>query len=274
VGNIEHLSLNYGWFYELPPLYYFYLNRAGNQEAYWPLFGNVDLKPLRSTAWEVTYRRVVSPQSIYSLTYFYRQYEDLLDTSPYAVPAGARESDPKTILRYENHATARTSGLEMALKRDFGRGFNGAFLYTYLQSVGTASWPESYLLTLARGEERDSTSQAPLVWDQPHTFTFNLGYSSRSGLHVNILAQINSAAIATEWLSGEQNHLPVRNNLDVKVSKPVRWGGLRFEPFVEVRNLLDGRHIPLGQGGLDFSQPISPFGNESGRRIWVGILYR
>jgi hypothetical protein len=49
---------------------------------------------------------------------------------------------------------------------------------------------------------------------------------------------------------------------------------LRFEPFVEIRNVLDGKYITPGDGGLDLSQPLSLLRNQFGRQIWVGITYR
>jgi outer membrane receptor protein involved in Fe transport len=275
VSRNEHLSFNYGWFYELPPLYYLYLNRSGDREATLPIFGNVDLKPLRSRAWEVTYRRVVSPQSLYSLTYFYRSYVDLLDTSPYTVSASNSAETSKTAMRFENRARAYTSGLELAIKHDFGQGFNGALLYTYLHCTGTASWPESNLLRIARGENADeNTDPTALDWTQRHTFNFTLGYLSRTGWHINVLGRINSPAAYTDWLSGAQDKLSARHDLDVKIVAPVRWAGLPVEPFLEIHNVLDGKYITPGEGGLDLSQPNSLLRNQFGRQIWVGITYR
>jgi hypothetical protein len=273
VSKNEHLSFNYGWFYEIPPLYYLYLNRGGDQEATLPIFGNAE--PLRSRAWEVTYRRVVSPQSLYSLTYFYRSYVDLLDTSPYAVPASNAAEASKTVLRFENRARAYTNGLELAIKHDFGQGFSGALLYTYLHCNGTASWPESNLLRLARGENaNEETGQSSLDWTQRHTFNYTLGYLSRKGWLINVLGKMSSPAVVTDWLTGAQNKLSARHDVDVKIVAPVRWAGLPFEPFLEIHNVLDGKYITPGEGGLDLSQPNSLLRNQFGRQIWVGITYR
>jgi len=278
LSSNEQLSFNYGWFYELPPLYYLYLNRSGNQDASLPVFGNADLKPLRSRAWEVTYRRVVSPQSMYALTYFYRSFVDLLDASPYVVPAGdalpARRD--KTILRFENLGRAYTSGLELSIKQDFGPGVNGALLYTYLLSTGTASWPESNLLRLARGETTKVSRHAPLAWDQHHTFNYSLDYLSPAlrGWLFSVFGKINSAATFTDWLTGRHNKLSVRHDVDIKMAAPLRWAGLRFMPFVEIHNALNGKYLTPGAGGLDLSQPNSLLRNQFGRQIWVGVTYR
>jgi len=274
LSNKEHLSFNYGWFYELPPLHYLYLNRSGNQDASLPVFGNADLKPLRSRAWEVTYRRVVSPQSMYALTYFYRSFVDLLDASPYVVPAGSQSAGSKTILRFENRARAYTSGLELSIKQDFGPGVNGALIYTYLLSTGTASWPESNLLRLAHGETTKVSRHTPLAWDQHHTFNYSLDYLSRQGWLFSVFGKINSPAAFTDWLTGQHNKLSVRHDLDLKMAWPVRWGALRLAPFVEIHNALNGKYLTPGDGGLDLSQPNSLLRNQFGRQIWVGIMYR
>ncbi|MGH7450650.1 MAG: outer membrane beta-barrel protein, partial [bacterium] len=271
VSPIEHLSFNFGWFYELPQLHYLYLTRAGNSEARWPLAGNVDLKPHRATAWEITYRRVPAPQSVYSVTGFYRLYDDLVDAFPYVERA---VSAADTVLRYENRAQASTTGFEVAFKRDFGNGFNGGFYYTHQRSLGTASWPESNLLALARQENHINQSRAPLAWDQHHTFTFNINFESRKGLFFDVFGKLNGPATAADWLTGERTHLPWRHDVDLKLVVPVRWDKLRFEPFVEIHNLFDERYNTPGEGGLDFSEPLSNFSSQIGRQILVGIMLR
>ncbi|MDZ7343301.1 MAG: TonB-dependent receptor, partial [candidate division KSB1 bacterium] len=209
-----------------------YLNRAGEQQGYWSLHGNTDLKPIGSKAWEINYRRVASPQSMYSFSFFHRRYDNLLDTSPFLVSNSATVANSGNALRYENRASARMSGFEVAFKHDFGKGFNGAFYYTYLKTAGTASWPESGLLAQARGQQEEETAmRSALAWDQRHTFTANLGYMSRSGFLVNLLAKIYGSAIATDWLTNDQQGLLARNELDFKISFPVQLGNkLRVGP--------------------------------------------
>jgi outer membrane receptor protein involved in Fe transport len=274
IGDVEHLSFHYGWFYELPPFYYLYLNNNAEQEAFWPILGNVNLKPLRAVAWEVTYRRAVSRQSVFSLSGFFREYKNLLDTEPHKLSEPASIENPATAFRYANNAKARISGFEAAFKRDFGKGLAGALTHTYSRSVGTASWPETSFLTRARGQTENGRLLFPLAWDQRHSVTLNMGYQKQNGLLVNLLAKFNGPATVTEWLTSQEHELPWRHDIDLKISAPLRWGGIRLEPFVEIRNLLDERYLTPGDGGLDLSQPITPFQSEFGRRIWVGIVYR
>jgi outer membrane receptor protein involved in Fe transport len=219
----------------------------------------------------VTYRRVPAPQSVYAITAFYRTYDGLVEAFPLILP-GAGKAD--TVLRYENRAQASTTGFEVTFKRDFGRGFNGGFVYTNQRSVGNASWPESKLVALARQENDDEQARSPLAWDQYHTFAINFTYLSRKGILFDAFGKFNGPAATTDWLTGAPIHLPWRHEIDLKLVAPVRWDRLRFEPFVEIHNVLDERYAIAGEGGLDFSEPLSRLQQQTGRQIWVGIVYR
>lgn len=274
IGNIEHLALNYGWFYELPAFYYLYTNPEGNVSARWPIFGNTNIKPIRAKAWELTYRRVLAEHSTFSLTGFLRDFDNLIDTFPHDTQQNAADDKPQTVFRYENRAKASTSGIEAAYWQRFGRKFTTGLSYTYLTSTGTGSWPEATLLSRGRHETTNAYWEEPLAWDQRHAFKLNFAYHTRSGYLVSLLSRINGPATAVEWLSDARTELGWRHFLDLKVSAPVLHGlGLNVLPFLEVRNLLDQRSVDPEQGGIDFSQPSLEFEEHHGRRIWVGISY-
>ena len=140
IRNTEHLSINYGWFFELPSFYHLYLNSSGDTSARWPIFGNVDIQPIRARAWEVTYRRAISDRSVFTLTGFLRRYKDLIDTVAYPTVDENVPNGEEIVFRYENRATAIMRGVELAYRRQLGRHFSGRVTYTYLNSSGTASW--------------------------------------------------------------------------------------------------------------------------------------
>ncbi len=142
-------------------------------------------------------------------------------------------------------------------------------------SDGTASWPETNFLTLARGETSNGRMLLPLAWDQRHSLTFDLGYQNpASGWLVNVLTQINGPATASNWLTNEEIDLPWRHDIALKVAAPFRWSGLRLEPYVEIYNLLNERYTTPGEGGLDLSQPLTQRTSGLGREIWMGITLR
>lgn len=274
IGNVEHLAVNYGWFFELPPFYYLYTNPAGNLEARWPIFGNSNIKPIRAKAWELTYRRVLAGHSTFTLTGFLRDFEDLIDTFPYGNPA-AGSGEQQAVFRYENRARASTSGLEAAYSHRFGMALQASLAYTHLTSSGTGSWPETTLLSRSRDEVQLSHLEEPLAWDQRHAFKLRLSYHTPQGLLVSLFAKINGPARAIEWLSNKETELGWRHFIDLKLAGPsLARLGLPLAPFLEVRNLLDQRSADPAQGGIDFGQPTLEFQEHYGRRIWVGLSLR
>ncbi len=276
IGEVEHLSFNYGWFYELPSFYYLYLNADNERSAFWTLLGNPELEPVRARAWEVTYRRAWSDQMVFTLTGFWRKYANLIGTVSYP-NAASKPATPASqqLFRYENNVSANMSGLEMAYQRQIGDNVTAAVSYTYLESLGAASWPESDFLRASREEPGASLNLAePLAWDQRHTFTLNFSYQHRIGYAFNLFSKLYGPAKGYEWLSNQTTELGWRNFVDARVTLPFTFAGLKLEPFVEVRNLLDIKYANPEQGGLDFSQPSLRFEEFYGRRAWVGFSFK
>ena len=273
VGNIEHLAINYGWFYELPSFYYLYLNKNGEVSAYWPMLGNVDLEPIRAKAWEVTYRRAISDRSVFSLTGFYREYDRLVDTRTFG-DNGELDvyNENPTAFRYENKAAATVGGLELAYRRQFGSYFNGGLTYSYVNGSGTASWPESSFLSASRNERTLATLDSELAWNQLHSVSFNLAFQSSTGHIVSLLAKFEGPATSIDWLSSGSTELGWREFVDLNLKIPTRWLGFSLTPFLEVRNLLDRKSIDPDPSGIDFSNPSLRFESYYGRRVTIGIL--
>ncbi len=269
IGNVEHLSINYGWFYELPAFYHLYSNTAGARSSYWNLYGNPALKPVQATAWEITYRRAITEQTVFALTGFWRKYLNLTGTAGYY---SAYTAQPPEVFQYASNAKATSGGLEMSYRRQFSREFSGAATYTYSHSSGTAPWPESKFLRISRSElPGNDNYETPLAWDQRHALSFFLSWQNSRGYVFSLFSQIYGPATATDWLHGEAVDLGWRQFLSAKFSLPVQWLGLRLQSFCETRNVLNVKYAYPEQNGLDFSLPSAPFEDNLGRRIWVGI---
>lgn len=275
IGEVEHLSFNYGWFYELPAFYYLYHNLDATNSSYWQLRGNPELDPIRARAWEVTYRRAWSDQMVFTLTGFWRKYSNLIGTVSYPDPYGDKNTTARQIFRYANNIAADMSGLEAVYQRQIGENMTFSASYTYLESFGNGSWPESDFLRVSRNEPGVSFSLTePLAWDQRHTFTMNFTYHHYSGYAFNLFSKLYAPARGYEWLSNKSTELGWRNFVDARITVPLTFLGLKFEPFFEVRNLLDIKYANPEQGGLDFSQPSLRFEEYYGRRAWIGFNFR
>lgn len=275
IGEVEHLSFNYGWFYELPAFYYLYHNTDNEISSYWQLRGNPSLDPIRARAWEVTYRRAWSDQMVFTLTGFWRKYANLIGTASALNGVATKANDSEQTFRYENNVSASMSGLEAAYQRQIGDEVTVSVSYTYLESFGNASWPESGFLRASREEPSVSFSLSePLAWDQRHTFTLNLAYRHYRGYAFTLFSKLYGPAKGYEWLRNQTTELGWRNFVDARATFPLTFLGLKLEPFFEVRNLLNIKYANPEQGGLDFSQPSLRFEEFYGRRAWVGISFR
>ncbi len=271
IGNIEHLAVSYGHFYELPPFYYLYVNEDGARSAHWAIYGNTALKPVQAKAWEATYRRAITEQTVFSLTGFWRKYSNLVGMKRYTVvPPGY----PASAFQYDSNVDATAGGLEMSYRRQFSQALSGAMTYTYLHGSGTASWPESKFLRHSRGDpELNDNYLSPLAWDQRHTLGLFLSWQSRKGHLLSLFSQIYGPAEAEDWFTGEQIELGWRQFLSIKAAVALPLAGLRWQPFLEGRNLLNVKYAYPEQNGLDFSQPSAPLEDNLGRRIIVGISF-
>ncbi len=278
IGEVEHLSFNYGWFHELPPFYYLYFNANDDRSAFWPLLGNPELQPIRAHAWEIMYRRALSDRMVFSITGFWRKYANLVGSAAYEITsptATGAPGNPARVFRYENNVYASMSGLEVAYQRQFGKTIAGAASYTYLESTGTASWPESEFLSISQSEPgADYNLAEPLAWDQRHTFTLNFAYQHRKGYSFSLFSKLYGPAKGFEWLTNKTTELGWRHFIDTRIALPFKSLGLKLEPFLEIRNLLDVKYANPEQGGLDFSQPDSRFEEFYGRRVWMGFSFK
>lgn len=274
IGNVEHLSINYGHFYELPPFYNIYVNAEGARSAYWTIYGNTALKPVQAKAWEATYRRAITEQTVFTLTGFWRKYANQIGIKRYPVTSALQQTHPADVFQYDNSVQTTAGGLEMSYRRQFSRALSGAATYTYLHGSGSASWPESKFLDHARGEpEINNNYQFPLAWDQRHTFTLYLNWQDGKGHLLSLFSQVYGPAKAEAWFTGEEVELGWRQFLSMKGAIPLHLGSLRLQPFLEARNVLNLKYAYPNQAGIDFSQPATPSEDNLGRRIVVGVSF-
>jgi vitamin B12 transporter len=85
-----------------------------------PFYGNPDLKPEKSSSWEIGADRTLGSHATLSAVWFHNDYEDLISFDPQTLIAG-------------NVAEAMSQGLEVSVETRFGNWRLGA-AYTYLDT--------------------------------------------------------------------------------------------------------------------------------------------
>lgn len=163
----------YGKFIQLPQLEYLYngydnlsywLNSAGFSGS----FGNPNLEPEKTTAFEVGIKQILGDKLSVDITAFYKETKDLIGIKKYP-------QLPNQIQVYANQDYGTIKGLDIAI--DFRRTTNLAFSIAYSLSYasGTGSDPNSASTAAWLGTEQPKLTY-PLSYDQRHTGTVNIDY--------------------------------------------------------------------------------------------------
>jgi hypothetical protein len=257
VTERQVLHFAYGYFFQTPPLEYFYssthmnideIMSRGNQ-----LVGNPDLNAEKQIAFEVGVANQINDFSAVDITAFYRDIYNWV---------GSRKvkAIPMSFYIYTNAAYGNSKGIELTYQL-MQKNFNFRLAYTLQFAEGTESDPfeayeNLYYQTIGidpiTGEPAACPSSiVPLAYDRRHTINATLNYSTPKGLGpYGILGDINftivhSSQSGTPYtprdlrgnIVGDINseRTPWTHNTDLTISKGFNVFGktveLRFEGF-------------------------------------------
>jgi vitamin B12 transporter len=119
-------------------------------DLFWPEFGNPDLKPEKSTSWEVGAEQDYTKSFSLFVTYFNQVYEDLIDWAP--LPSGQWAP--------QNISEAEVKGVETGFEFRLTKSINLMAAYTYLDT-------------------EDKSTEERLERRPDHKASASLGYSGR-----------------------------------------------------------------------------------------------
>lgn len=149
-----------------------YLNLARGQSA---TISNPDLKPEKTTDYEITFQQKISRSSAFSISAFYKELRDMIQiiTVQYAYPI--------TYSTYGNLDFGTVKGLSFSydLRRTSNVRMNVS--YTLQFADGTGSDPNTNAGILAQAGQTNLREIKPLSFDQRHTFVTSLDYHYGSG---------------------------------------------------------------------------------------------
>ena len=262
------LRFNYGQFYQQPNLQDLYVNYRFLQYkvtngGYFVGFGNPNLRPERTTAYEVGIQRALNEKVRLDATAYYKDVKDLVEVT--SIP-----SSPKSFASYRNRDFATIKGIDIGVTMRPINHLSGNLSYSLSSAEGTGSVSNTQRNIAWVGTETPKQT-APLDFDQRHKVSLNLDWRLGKGegprwgalrilenTGINLLYNVASgtpytptkvynevtlAAVASEP-SGPLNsrYGPWTNNLDVKASRGFHLGTLNMEGFVWALNVLDAKN--------------------------------
>jgi outer membrane receptor protein involved in Fe transport len=265
VTALTVLRFNYGQFYQQPNLQdlyvsYRFLEHKVSTGGYYVPFGNPNLRPERTTAYEVGVAHQLSDNVRLDVTAYYKDVKDLVEVA--TIP-----SYPNQFSSFRNRDFATIKGVDVGFKmRPINRvSADVNYSLSYAQGTGSVSNSQGNIAWTAAQPPKMS---APLDFDQRHKLALSLGYGLGKGegpllfgqrvfenVGVNLLYNVasgtpftparvyNEVSLAASQITPvgpiNSRYGPWTSNLDVKATKGFAAGGLRFEAYVWVLNLLD-----------------------------------
>jgi outer membrane receptor protein involved in Fe transport len=262
------LRFNYGQFYQQPNLQdlyvsYRFLEHKVRTGGYFVGFGNPNLKPEQTTAYEFGMARQIGERSRLDITAYYKDVKDLVQIIN--IP-----SFPNSFSSYRNTDFATVKGIDVGFSMRRTNHITAGVNYSLCFAQGTGSVSNTQA-NIAWTSAEPPKQTAPLDFDQRHKVSFNFDYSLLgnegpawgnmkpfANTSVNILYNVGSGtpytptnvynevtlANVNSTPNGPLNskYGPWTSALDLKASKGFRVGGSNMEAFVWALNVLDSKN--------------------------------
>lgn len=268
ISDVTNIHVNYGKFYQQPNLNELYTNysymaykiRTGGY--YYP-FGNPNLEPGETIAYEVGLSRQLTRSAKLELSTYYKDIRGLSQVTRIS-------SNPNQFASYRNidYGTAKGIDLHLALERT--RRLSGAFNYSLGFAEGTGSISNTNRIIAWTGSETPKQT-APLAFDQRHRLSVVGDYRVAAGEGPKFLggtpfakAGVSAVFLAASGLpytptevynevtlqsvngtpSGPINsrRAPWTYQLDLRVDRDFDAGFSKLNAFVWVVNVLDRKN--------------------------------
>lgn len=160
--------LYYGKFFQRPELQnlyvsYTFLEFMVNTAPYYYPFGNPNLEPEETTAYEVGVTHQIGDNSRLDITAYYKDVKNLTDVIN-------QKSSPNSFSIYVNQDYGTIKGLELSWTMRRTKGISTSIDYTYAYANGTGSYASSQGNIAWTNTERP-LRVAPLDYDQRHKVT-------------------------------------------------------------------------------------------------------
>jgi outer membrane receptor protein involved in Fe transport len=259
------LRVNYGQFYQqvnLQDLYvsYRFLQHKIRTGSYFVGFGDPNLKPEQTTAYEVGVAQQIGERMRIDATAYYKDVKDLVEIEN--IP-----SQPNAFSSYRNRDFATIKGVDLgwSMRPVHHVAANINYSLSYAQGTGSVSNSQRNVAWTASNPPKQS---APLDFDQRHKLSANMDWRfgkgegplvfgshwlSNAGLNLLLVAgsgtpytpvevydEVTLAAVSTVPIGPlNSRYGPWTSTVDLKVNKGFGIGSLNMDAYIWVLNLFD-----------------------------------
>jgi len=269
VSDQTLIHVNYGKFFQQPNLQDLYVSYAFLEHkirtgGYFVGFGNPNLKPEQTTAYELGLTHTPTDRSRIEATAYYKDVKDLVEITN--IP-----SSPNAFTTYRNRDFATIKGLDVAyaLRRVGLVSMSANYSLSWAQGTGSVSQSQRNIAWTASETPKIST---PLAFDQRHKVSMNFDFRydkgqgptwggtkilENAGLNLLINAasgtpytpttvynEVTLAAVATQPIGPlNSRYGPWTFQVDAKLNKTVSIARQDLDFYVWVLNLFDRDNV-------------------------------
>lgn len=284
VGEHGFFLINFGYFFQVPLFDYMYTGLKTNlKKGLRVLYGNPDLKPERTQAFEISYKQTFRNNWLVSVTHFKKDITGLVDTKTFLATDSKSLDDGFT--QYVNMAGARSYGIELMVEKKYSHFYSGKLSYSYMIAKGYSGSVDQGLNYLMWGFTIPN-KEYYLSWDQRHTVVVDIFLGKPKKYGVDFVWRWHSPRPYTYYPS-RTGFLPNKNMqlepnnarmsdvsyLNVKFLWTHLFGGkYPFTAYLDFRNILNRRNLlwvdSSGRPGGELGDPAAW---SMGRRAYLGM---
>ncbi|MFZ1731884.1 MAG: TonB-dependent receptor [Bacteroidota bacterium] len=266
ISDNQTLFFSYGHFTKRPRPQFVYakLNPVSAKSTF-QKFGNPDLDPETTVAYELGLRNQFSEDDVLTVTAYYKDIFDYVSTKSAKISSSRFSGG--SFITYINQDYARTRGVELEYKKRIGRWFRSTASFSYSIATGKSSSPDEGAL-VQRGDLEDAIKENYLIWDRPIQASVSASFYIPVGedpLGVGLLEDLNfyvrgffqsgkrytpQLLVGSDPITGRPIYDNDRDNLygetgedwfyiDLNIEKHVRFAGLDVGILIEVTNVLN-----------------------------------
>ena len=273
VSNNQTLFFSYGHFSKWPRPQFVYAKLSPlNAQSSFQKFGNPDLNPETTVAYELGLKTQFTPNDVLIVTAYYKDIFDYINTKSAKISSARFIS--KNFITYVNSDYARSRGIEVEFKKRIGDWFNCSASATYAIVTGKSSSASEGALVL-EGDINESVKEKYMPWDRPITaslttnfyvgkdealFGFGNGILDDYNLYIRFFLESGKRYTPAYFTGYDAEGRPIyiasTTDLYTDVGQRWFWIDLNFEKYfsigtldlsfiVEVNNLLDIKNAAI-----------------------------
>lgn len=246
------IHFSYGHFFQVPNfelLYqnpYFLLSSGGSGLI--GLVGNANLKPEQTISGEIGLKQQLNATSAIEVTAYYRDIRNLTGTATDPIQVTGSSARYGMLV---NSDFGFVRGLVFRFDQRLGARFFAGLDYTYQIAKSNASDPAQVYQAAAAKQDLEKQI-VPTNWDQRHTANVSLSYQGPADFGFGLVASVGSGepytprqttlqtgSIVPSTIPLNSEKRPFVYDVDLSAYKNFSLGGLTFQLFTKIDNLLD-----------------------------------